>query len=226
MSKFVDFSMFEFAVEIELNQYEEHITRIETMINEGIKQLHSKMEKESSHLNGYEKAEYIENFKSDYEYDHVVHKIPDIQRKSELIGLYSILEKNLVEIAEMQEKKSDNPVRMNDLKDNGYIDKVKIYLEKVVEVDFPTDDVTWKEIKFIQELRNKCVHSNATIPTGNCKLISYIRKSEYLDLNSQDQLEISEGYTKYCIGVFRNFFSKLFPQLKKKNTPKIELLKS
>ncbi|MBL6995980.1 hypothetical protein [Desulfobacula sp.] len=226
MSKFVDFTILEFAVEIELNQYEEHTTRIEAMINERIKQLHSKMKKGSSRLNGYEKAEYIENFKSDYEYDHVVYKLPDTQRKSELIGLYSLLERNLVKIAEMQEKKSDNPVKMTDLKDTGYIDKAKIYLEKVSQVDFPSDDGTWEEIKFIQELRNKCVHLNATIPTGNGKLISYIKRSEYLDLNSQYQLEITQGYTKYCICVFRKFFSNLFPRLKEKNMPKVELLKS
>ncbi len=237
-NKFVSYMFFDLGVYMELDYYETYCNRMEGLLKEQEERLHRKIQEESNGLSGYEKAEHFENYGSSYEYKFVTDIFPDLQRKSGLISLYTILERNLIQICRMQEKMSDNPVKMDDLNIEGYIERARTYLTKVIQINLPQKSETWLRIKMIQELRNKCAHSNGAVPTGNGPLIKYIKKSEFLDIyrpgelfqaenknhNEPYQVQIKSGYLEGCIAVFREFFEDLFKKLKEKNSPKHELL--
>lgn len=211
MSKFVDFSWFHFCLNIEFEYYEEHTSRIEKMHAEEVSNLRKRIEKESEKLEGIEKAEHFESYGREFEYLYRI--IPTIQRSSELVSVYSLLERNFLKVCEKFEERSDNPVKIRDLKSEGYINQAKMYLEKVVRIDFPEKGSVWQEILALQNIRNSFVHSNGKIKTGNNKLMQYIQESEYLELNNNDGVYIKEGFTNHCLDIFKEFFNIIFSLL-------------
>ena len=223
MSRLIAFSWLQFCVNIEFEYYEEHTSRIEKMYADEVSKLKKKIEIESENLEGFDKAEHFESFGREFEYLYRI--IPNIQRSSELVSAYSLLERNLIKLCEKLEEQSDNPVKMCDLESEGYINQAIKYLEKVARIYSPQKSDTWKEILLLQNIRNSFVHSNGMVKTGNSKLIKYIRDSEYLELIQNNEVEIKEGFTKHCLLIFKEFFDMLFSMLEKKYDTKLRIVK-
>jgi hypothetical protein len=208
---------------IEFDYHEEHANRIEKLYLEEVVRFKEKIEKESEGLEGLEKLEHFECYQRDFDY--LYDKIPNIQRSSELMTAYSLLETNLLRICETFEKESDNPGRIRDLNSKGYINQAKLYLEKVVRINFPSKNDTWEEILLIQNIRNSFVHSIGKVKTGNAELIKYISKSSYLELNANYQIIIKNGFTNHCLRTFKNFFDVMFSLIQDKYNSKLRLIK-
>ena len=237
-SKFVNYTLFEMGLNIELDHYETYCVRMESVLEEEKQRLQFDMEQESANLSGYEKANHHDEFFTSYQYKLVTDVFPDIQRKSGLISLYAMAEKKLSEICGMYEKKGGYPLMRSDLKNGKVLEKVERYLSKVVQIDFPRKRGLWKEIKMIRQLRNKCVHCNGIVSPGNKGLVKYINESDFLDerrgllfqtvLPDQYepfQIKIKQGYLENCISVFKEFFKELFVELEKMNKPKLQIVK-
>ncbi len=216
---FIDFTWLEFVVFLELDHYQDHSQKIEKMLLKEVADLRKKIEKESSKLSGFEKAEHFESY--GMEFHDIIDVIPKIQRRSELINIYTVLEKTIIRICQDYEKTINNPVKMKDLVSDGIINQAKIYLTKVARIVFPKNSYTWKEILFIQQIRNSFVHADGLVKSGNNPLISYVKKSKYLELKKDFKIEIKEGFTLYCISLFQIFLEELFSILKKSNTLQI-----
>ncbi|HFQ5433974.1 TPA: hypothetical protein ACGVBV_004503, partial [Vibrio vulnificus] len=138
--------------------------------------------------------------------------VPLIQRKSELISAYTILESGLNKVCEIFEENIDHPIKISDLSAHGIISKSKKYLEKVVQIKFPRDSL-WLEIQLIQEIRNAFVHNEGIVKSGNKKLISYIEQSRFLELRPDFKIFINEGFSLYCLQLFQEFFFSLFSEI-------------
>jgi len=148
------------------------------------------------------------------EYWDLYKSFPSIHRRAEVINAYSILEHGLRSLCEVYEKKIDSNIKLNDLAAHGYVDKSKKYLEKVVNVEFPISGA-WKDIKFIQQLRNKLVHEDGVINGKNQDLFCYIDNHPMLELDDSNRLIIQSGYTVDCYENIQQFFFNLFSSLQK-----------
>ena len=193
---------------MDLETFKQHTKKVESFLQDEVKAFEKYAREHTADWDEYERAEYYEN-SSDH-YWELSKVYPNIQRKSELISIYTILENTINRICLVFESSIDNPVKMKDLEANGIIDQARRYLEKVVRLNFPNEHASWKEILKIQQIRNSFVHADGYVKTGNSDLIKYINSSNYLKLKSNNSIEISNGFSEHCLDVFSEFFKELF----------------
>ena len=153
------------------------------------------------------------------EYWDLSEAFPNIQRRSELMSVYSLLEDSLNKICEAFERFIKNPIKINDLSSRNILIQYKSYLEKVVIINFPDgDNSSWEEIINIQEIRNSFIHKDGTVKLGNGDLRKYVLNSNFLcfiESNIWDaqkktfvkieKMIIKDGFTVHCISVFVRF---------------------
>ena len=94
-----------------------------------------------------------------------------------------------------------------------------------MRINFPSKTDEWKELLFIQNIRNSFVHSNGKVKTGNANLLTYIRNSTYLELTTNHKIQINGGFTKHCLKIFKDFFTVLLSRIEDKFNSKPRLIK-
>ncbi|HBC3540262.1 hypothetical protein [Vibrio parahaemolyticus] len=142
---------------------------------------------------------------------------PSIQRRAEVIVSYSVLEHQMQQICGFIEKELDSLVKLKDLASNGIIDQCQKYLEKVVSVSFPKQEVAWQEILFIQQIRNSLVHADGTVKTGNKALRGYISQNKYLDISKDNKVVLLAGFTVHCVDIYCHFLTDLYVSMSGEN---------
>ncbi len=198
------------GIMMDLETFKQHTRNVESFLNQEVKVFEQRAAKITSEWEDFERAEYYEN--SHDEYWELSKVYPNIQRKSELISIYTILENTINRICLVYQSSIENPVKMKDLKANGIIDQGKRYLEKVVLLNFPTNHESWKEITKIQQIRNSFVHAADHVKSGNSDLIKYINQSQHLELRN-NKIEIISGFSEHCLNIFEDFFNELFTRM-------------
>ncbi len=142
---------------------------------------------------------------------------PSIQRRAEVIVSYSVLEHQMQQICESIEKELDSLIKLKDLASNGIIDQCQKYLEKVALVPFPKKEAAWKEILFIQQIRNSLVHADGVVKTGNKALRGYINQNKYLDISNDNKVVLLSGFTVHCVDVYCHFLTDLYVSVSSEN---------
>lgn len=198
------------GIMMDLETFKQHTRNVESFLNQEVKVFEKRAEEITSEWEDFERAEYYEN--SHDEYWELSKVYPNIQRKSELISIYTILENTLNRICLVYQSSIENPVKMKDLEANGIIDQGKRYLQKVVLLNFPTSHESWKEITKIQQIRNSFVHAAGHVKSGNSDLIKYINQSQHLELRN-NKIEILSGFSEHCLNIFEEFFNELFTRM-------------
>jgi len=202
---------FRTGVRNDLEEFKYHVSGVENYLSLEVKDLVNRHEQATENLTEDEKNEYYEFYSDDYW--QLAEVFPQIQRKSELVGIYTVLEHNLNLLCSIYQRHTDSKVKLSDLKAQGIIDTARKYLVKVVGLDFPSDHRSWAEIKKIQRIRNLFVHNDGKLKgTDNDKrpIKDYISNSNYLELGQYERIIINSGFTIYCLDQFREFFDELF----------------
>jgi len=199
------------GIMMDLETFKQHTKNVESFLSQEVKNFENHAAEITAEWEYFERAEYYED--SHDEYWELSKVYPNIQRKSELISIYTILENTINRICIVYQSSIDNPVKMKDLEANGIIDQAKRYLEKVVRLDFPTKHSSWEEITKIQQIRNSFVHASGHVKTGNSDLIKYINTSPFLELENDNKVEINNGFSEHCLNVFEDFFNELFSRM-------------
>ncbi|CAK2051176.1 hypothetical protein [Vibrio crassostreae] len=196
----------------ELDLYKAHVRKVELLLASEVETFNKELLVIIEQLNESD-ANGFKCYREDDFFDLSV-TFPLIQRKSELISAYTILENGLNKVCEIFEENIDNPIKLSDLSAHGIIDKSKKYLEKVAKINFPCgDDTAWVDIQLIQQIRNVFVHNEGVVKSGNKQLISYIIKSPFLELKPDFKIFIKEGFSYYCLQQFQEFFFSLFSEI-------------
>ena len=201
---------FRTGVRDDIEQFKIHVVGVENYLEKEVKDLVDYHDKRTESLSEEEKNEYYDFYSDDYwQLDEV---FPNIQRKSELIGIYTVLEHNLNLLCSIYERHTNSKVKLSDLKAYGIIDTAKKYLVKVVGLDFPSNHSSWTEIKNIQRIRNLFVHNDGKLKgseNDKAPIKQYIATSNYLELDQHERIIIKRGFTEYCLEQFREFFDEL-----------------
>ncbi|MFG0731472.1 hypothetical protein [Photobacterium damselae] len=195
----------------ELDSYMQHSDQVESLLNDEVKAFEDRHKNIAATMDQDQAEEYLE-YMSD-EYWELADKLPSIQRKSELISIYTLLENGLNQICSIYEHHLTNPIKLADLSSHGIIDKSKKYLEKVAQINFPSQTPKWEEIKKVQQIRNAFVHRDGLIKSNNQEIVNYINQSNYLSLKNQNKVVIKKGFTLHCLKLFRDFFEELFKDI-------------
>ena len=142
---------------------------------------------------------YMKDYKDAGEYADVIYDGLDAYIKSKslqlyyssiIISLYSLLEQSMFKLCKAAEKNFS--LKIYDIAGKG-IFQYKIYLEKVVNIDFSGMNNEWNEITKYNHLRNLFVHTSNTIihKTESKNRINAIREIK--------DLKITELANKYVI---------------------------
>lgn len=199
---------------MQYDTYKEHAKKVDRFLESEAIEFKTRVETLAQEMESYERAEYLEDMSEQFR--ELKFELPSIQRRAELITIYTVLEHQIQKICQVYEKTLENPVKVKDLGSNGIIDQCRKYLEKVALVDFPSKHASWIEITKIQQLRNCVVHADGLVKSGNNELRGYIKGNNYLNLERNDKIVIQSGYSEHCINVFCDFLTELFGMMLKK----------
>ncbi|MCF7507088.1 hypothetical protein [Vibrio sp. L3-7] len=207
------FPLFRSSFYMQYDTYKEHVRKVDDFLELEAETFKANVEKLAQGMESYDRAVYLEDMAEQFQ--ELKFEFPSIQRRAELITIYTVLEHQFQQICQAYERELENPVKIKDLESNGIVDQCRKYLEKVALVDFPRKYPAWVEITKIQQIRNCVVHADGTVKTGNQELRGYIKGNAFLSLAKNDKVLIESGFSEHCINVFCDFLTELFDQMLK-----------
>ncbi len=137
----------------------------------------------------------------------------DIHRKSCLVTLYSYLESFLNHLCECLYKLNNYPVEYTDLEGKGII-RARLYLDKIVGVDFNKINSEWASIKNLNLIRNSIVHNSGK--SDREKIDRIIKNEPNLSLNMFNEIRIKDDYINEAINQIEVFLKSIHEQVFKK----------
>lgn len=141
--------------------------------------------------------------------------LPQTQRKSLLISLYSYLEYSLNQLCKLYDNNENNyvlhtlKIHKNDRR--SVIEKSVDYLKKEISLPIDKSSQIWKHIEDFRRIRNIIVHNNGCLKdsSGNdhkdaSKIRLIIKREMYL--NGVDNIFLLNGYLIEMIDRIKSFF--------------------
>jgi hypothetical protein len=142
---------------------------------------------------------------------------PDLFRKTVFINIFSFFEKSLNEICVNFKEKTNNKLGFIDMKGLG-IDRAKIYLTKVMNINFSLLNKEWEKLKSFKEVRNKLVHNYSEIESNEnekwVKLQNKLKGLEFYSLNHYSEIRLEKGFIEFFIRTLKSFLEKLLEEIK------------
>ncbi|MED3821394.1 hypothetical protein ABE112_29030 [Priestia aryabhattai] len=117
-------------------------------------------------------------------------QFPNILRSSLLISIYSFLENQLTRLCKELQVKMKLKVKYSSISGKG-IEKAKVYLSDVVQLNFPSGSQEWQKINDYQNIRNCFAHSEGIVKDEDKKLIRSIEKLD--NVNVQGDVVIGKS---------------------------------
>jgi len=143
--------------------------------------------------------------------------LPNLQRRSALITLYSFLENELDRLCKCIRTHENSALCLSDIADKG-IARATTYLIKVGGLSNVRNCTQWQEIKNIQDIRNLIVHADGRIPEADAsrrsKLLAYINASPHLE--AAQVVKLHSGYLAHSLETFTAFFGEIHAQLQRR----------
>lgn len=141
--------------------------------------------------------------------------LPNLQRRSALITLFSFLESELDRLCDRIRVYEQSALDLSDITDKGIV-RATTYLIKVGGLPNILNCKHWQEIKNIQAIRNLIVHSEGRLPSSSdgrhAKIATYIEKNPYL--SGEASVFIEAGYLAHTLATFKAFFAEIHAQMK------------
>ena len=129
---------------------------------------------------------------------------PSIQRNYMLVGAFSIFEDILIRSCRTFKNDTKCDMKLSDIAGRP-LDKIKIYVEKIIGINFPADGVLWDSIKTYQQIRNIIVHKNGTPnPSEDKEVLIYIQKCSDISIDNK-KLVLYVNFLIRVLDDFRQF---------------------
>ena len=169
----------------------------------------------------------LENEELGYKGFRFDHEFPNRIRYSSIIQTYSMLEIYLKWLCEKLKKINDFPIGISDLKGNSDLEKGKLYLTKIYNIDFNKLNPEWNFLNDMRKIRNQIIHNNGDFTTKDNEIIRIINQNEDLGImwdeiyptlepNKDYEIKIkSKCLNKAFIENIRKFFDKVVLEIKK-----------
>lgn len=140
-----------------------------------------------------------------------------LHRYSAVLAAYSYLENSMNKICINLENSKDIPLTVTDMSGQG-IDRCKLYLDKMCNIDFMTINSYWSRLKDLNKLRNCIVHGDGDAERVKSRnnLINLIENHNELSFIENKLVMISEPYIKESIDDIEFFLSYLVDKDNKK----------
>jgi len=143
----------------------------------------------------------------DEELWHVQEISPYLQRSAAFLSVFAFVEHNLNLVCETLREEYKRKLSFKDLNDKG-LERIKNYMKKEIGIDFPDQTEPWNEIKSMNKIRNVIAHRISEVDPSDNKLIEYINKDNYFDIQN-NFLQLQNGAIKYLLSYIEIFLKEL-----------------
>lgn len=134
---------------------------------------------------------------------------PSLHRRSCFITIYSLIEYSLDDLCNRFAQKTALEVTQQDLKGKG-IDRSRLYLRKVIGLDWSNVEEPWNKVKNIQAVRNWIVHNNGRVTETEQKIIKRI---SHVHLK-EHELVLEKDFLLYALACFENLCKTIHESMK------------
>lgn len=191
-----------------LDEFEQYALRFEELLKEEQENLKATHESRVSEMSEQEKLMELDYQSVDE--SKLFDTFPSVLRGSLLMFLIGFLENELQVLCSHLRDTHKFELSPSDLRGKGIV-LYQTYFKKVAGLSFPDQTPTWREILFLNDVRNHIVHNGGVVKDE--KLRTAIRQSEYVSLTPQSTLVLSGELGKHVVVVMRAFVADLFGAL-------------
>jgi hypothetical protein len=141
---------------------------------------------------------------------------PKIINYSLFVASYSYLESALASIVKKLEKDNPKPIKLKDLCGDSNIQRFKIYLKKVQEIDFPDNSSEWQSINTYRRIRNFIVHNDSTLDdSNNANIIRQFafQYPQFISINQFNKVSIARDGNIDFIDIIEKFLTNILDNI-------------
>ena len=158
-----------------------------------------------------------------YRFDH---EFPNRTRYFLITQAHSMLEVYLKWLCEKLKSINGNPIGISDLKGNSDLEKGKLYLKKIYEIDFSRLEPEWSFLNDMRKIRNQIIHNNGKFKTKDSEILRIINQIPelgrlwddiYPELDENEEYEIkisSKVLNEKYVSNVKSFFKKIVTEIK------------
>lgn len=138
---------------------------------------------------------------------------PSLQWMSSFMLAYGLFEKSLNDVSQSIGRSLSSELTLRDISGQG-IERAKIYLRKVCNIDGPFSSQDWQRIIELSKIRNAIAHSSGELDlnkSAHSEVLEIAKKDSTLKISRQDQilksatLNLSAEFTDNAIVAFQKF---------------------
>ncbi|WP_291136540.1 hypothetical protein [Flavobacterium sp. UBA7663] len=134
----------------------------------------------------------------------------ELKLESVFLSSYSLFEHFFKTFALSYKNYYNLKLDIDDLSGNNYINKTKLYLEKVIVLDLSSLNSLWNKITKYQKIRNKIVHSNSRFNKSDKETIKELNKMDGIEINTYGLITMTD---KKFILNFWNLFDEYINEI-------------
>ncbi|MFJ7940938.1 hypothetical protein ACIQYG_20925 [Peribacillus sp. NPDC096622] len=139
---------------------------------------------------------------------------PEIHKRSMFITLYSFVEKELIQLAQLYQKTNNPLVKFDDYSGSG-IDKVKEFFSKSIGIKIAVND--WSKLICYRGIRNHFAHVPNDYLASNSKYLNSFRQIQTIKLtpytwdnNTIYDIHVPNEFIYEALDTIENYFNDLY----------------
>lgn len=202
---------------MEIAQLRRYAQELESLLLKQSQKLAQDLQEQASKMSVAEQEQLSDWWSDDFE--RLEHSFPKILRYSLFVHSYSLLEHELLRIADHFRRMRKLKLSPSDLRDEG-ITRARTYLKKVVSVPFPDTGRAWQDISTLNHIRNLVVHNTGYLPEDHRQkqpIEALMKKwKSDISLDSLRSFKFSEHFIFRVLDTFESFLKELLDNLEKK----------
>ena len=190
---------------------EEYLDITEGTLEKKLKEFDESIDEKVRELSAEDKEEFYEFYSDDYwKYSKV---IPNLNRSSIFLLFYTFFEHKLFLLAENFSSHKKCKLIQKDISGQG-IERSKIYFEKVLEINFPSDSIEWERLKNYGKIRNSIAHNGSKVKESEFKTLNSFSKAvNNFSINHLKEIELQEIFLSNFLKDVQGLFNKIYSNI-------------
>lgn len=207
------------VIKIDLDDFKKQFEHEVKYLNEYFELNNSMLTRKKKELDLCLKKDIIENpefekhLKYFYKIDFI--KIPCYFYHSAIVSLYSLLENNIKYLCETIQTQTNYVIELRDLAGFSVVEKGRLYLNKIADINFEKVNREWEQIKKLQKLRNLIVHNNAQTRSHE-KDNKLLNEFKVIKIIEKDFFITDVSLVYYFLKLIETFLNDISKQIEEK----------
>jgi hypothetical protein len=200
-------TLFKHWIELDFRYLEEYASTIENLLATEVEELSARVKKKAAKLTEEEEKELYDFYSDDFWLLSQV--FPNKLRLSLFVICYAFLESRLQTLCLNLKVKFGHKIGIEEIKGKG-IFRSRIYLEKVIGVNFPEKSSQWQDIMIYNRIRNSIVHSDGRLDAEKENQVKiFIDQKKWIELDTSKRIQLLGTFYQEVIETLEKFFDEL-----------------